>query len=74
MTDKSLNVEGTAEIIDGAAKVLRDRADALDRVARLMREKNDLSYAAEALSEIVNAPMACRLDLLVLRSHRALQK
>lgn len=64
--------ELTAQIIDEAAKILRDRAAELDRIAERMRSRNDLTYAAEALSVIVQLAMQCRTDLLVTRPLRAL--
>jgi hypothetical protein len=39
----------------------------------MMREKHDLTYAAEALSEILNAVQTARIDLLVTRPIRALE-
>ena len=38
-----------------------------------MRDKNDIAYAAEALSEMLNVLQNARLDLLVVRPIRAFQ-
>ena len=68
-----MDVEPTAETIDAAAKRFRQTADALDRIAARMRDKNDITYAAEALSEMLNTLQNARLDLLVTRPIRAFQ-
>lgn len=64
------DVEQTARVIDDAAKIMRERAVALERIAANMRSRSDLTYAAEALSEIVNCPASCRVDLLIVRPLR----
>ena len=68
-----IDIEPTAEIIDVAAKRFRQTADTLDRIAAKMRDKNDIAYAAEALSEMLNVLQNARLDLLVVRPIRAFQ-
>ena len=68
-----MDVEPTAEVIDKAATRFRETAAALDRIASRMRERVDLTYATEALSEIINAIQTSRVDLLVTRPIRALQ-
>lgn len=68
-----MDIEPTAETIDAAAKRFRETADSLDRIAARMREKSDLTYAAEALSEMLNALQNARLDLLVTRPISAFQ-
>ena len=68
-----MDVEPTAETIDAAANRFRQTAESLDRIAARMREKNDISYAAEALSEMLNTLQNARLDLLVTRPIRAFQ-
>ena len=67
-----IDVEPTAKVIDTAAERFRNAADALNQLASMMREKNDLTYAAEAMTTIMNAVQNCRMDLLVTRPIRAL--
>jgi len=69
-----IDVEPTAQIIDVASMRLRQSADNLNRIANHMRSKNDLTYAAEALSEVLDALQNSRLDLLITRPIRELQK
>lgn len=68
-----MDVEPTAQTISDAAKRFRHTAYALERVAEKMRERQDLSYAAEAISEILNALQNSRIDLMVTRPIRALE-
>jgi len=68
-----MDVEPTAETIDAAAKRFRQTADALDRIAERMRDRKDLSYAAEAVSEMLNTLQNSRIDLLVTRPIRAFE-
>ena len=67
-----IDVEPTAKTICSASERIRECADHLDGIAKNMREKNDLTYAAEAVTEIVNTFSNLRLDLLVTRPIRAL--
>jgi hypothetical protein len=69
-----IDVEPTANIIDAAAVNLRIAAKNLDSIAARMRERNDLSYASEATSELLNVLQNARMDLLVTRPIRALEK
>jgi hypothetical protein len=69
---KEARAELTAQVIDAAAKLLRDKAAELERIAALMRSGDDLTYAAEALGVIAQLPVQCRVDLLVTRPLRAL--
>lgn len=71
--EKNVDVEPTAETIDAAAKRFRQTADALDRIAKRMRAGKNLSYAAEAVSEMLNALQNSRIDLLVTRPIRAFE-
>lgn len=68
------DVEPTAQVIDAAANRLRQSADDLDRIAARMREQKDLTYAAEATSCLLNALQNCRMDLLVTRPIRAIDR
>jgi hypothetical protein len=69
-----MDVEPTAQIIDWMATRFRNSANELDRIANRMREKNDLTCASEALSEVINAIHNSRLDLLVSRPIRAMKE
>lgn len=69
-----MNVEPTAEIIENIARTLRERANEFERLAGKMREKNDLTYAAEAMSEISNLIPSLRIDLLVTRPLREFER
>lgn len=69
-----MDVEPTAETIDAAAKMFRQTADALDRIAEKMRDRKDLSYAAEAVSEMLYTLQNSRIDLLVTRPIRAFRE
>jgi len=68
-----IDVEPTADTIDKAAIRFRETAESLVRIAAKMRERGDISYASEALSEMLNALQSSRIDLLVTRPIRALQ-
>jgi hypothetical protein len=68
-----IDVDPTAAAIDVAANNFRYVADRLESIATKMRERNDITYASEAVSEIVNAISNSRIDLLVTRPIRAFQ-
>lgn len=67
-----IDVEPTVKTILAAAERMHEAGDHLNGIAKNMQEKNDLSYAAEAMTEIVNTMANLRLDLLVTRPIRAL--
>jgi hypothetical protein len=67
----TIDVEPTAETINAAAARFRQCAVTLDNLATQMRERNDLTYASEAMMEMLNALQNSRLDLLVTRPIRA---
>ena len=67
-----IDVEPTAQVIDTAAERFRQTAEELNRLASRMRERNDLTYASEAMMAIINTMQNCRMDLLVTRPIRAL--
>jgi len=69
-----MNVEPTAQIIDEMAKTMRDYANSLDRVAKKMREREDFEYASEAIITATNCLQNMRLDLLITRPLRELQR
>jgi len=68
-----IDVEPTAQVIDAAADRMCQAAEKLVRIAKNMRDRNDLNYAAEAVSEILNAVQNCDIDLLAVRPIRALE-
>lgn len=68
------NVEPTAQVIDQAAETFRRAAAELDGLAAKMRDKQDLSYASEAVNAALNVLRNARLDLLVTRSLREYEK
>jgi len=69
----AIDVEPTAQVIEQAAERFRQAAINLDRLATTMREKQDLEYAAEALSVAHNVLQNARLDLLITRPMREYQ-
>ncbi|MDO8728376.1 MAG: hypothetical protein Q7K26_00625 [bacterium] len=68
-----INVEPTAEAIDAAAKTAFALSKRLEQIAKLMRDKNDISHASEAVQEIATSMTNFRLDLLVARPVREYQ-
>lgn len=70
----TINVEPTASVIDEIADTLENYAMQMRRYAEQMRKRNDISYAAEAASGIGNCFNNLRIDLLVMRPIRELQK
>jgi len=69
-----IDVEPTAQAIDNAAIRMRQAADNLCSIAGKMRKQNDLSYATEATIELLNALQNSRMELLVTRPIRALER
>jgi hypothetical protein len=69
----TINVEPTAEVIDAAAKTALALSRRLEQIAKLMRDKNDITCATEAVQEIANSMTNFRLDLLVARPVREYQ-
>jgi hypothetical protein len=69
----TINVEPTAEIIDAAANTALALSKSLERIAKLMRDKNDISFASEAAQEVATSMTNFRLDLLVARPLREYQ-
>ena len=68
-----INVIPTVESIEEAASSLKRSSSELFRIAKLMQEKNDISYAGEAVSVMSNIFNVCRVDLMVTRPIRELQ-
>lgn len=69
-----MNVEPTAEVIDDMAQAALYRANELQQIAKKMRERNDISYASEAISTARNLLGDMRLDLLITRPLREVEK
>jgi hypothetical protein len=69
---KPIDVEPTAEVIDGLAENAERFARELRHIAATMRERQDIGYAMEAMQAIKNMNANFRTDLLVLRPIRAL--
>ena len=71
---KNPEVEPTAMKIDDIAITLRKYSTDCERIAKKMRETKDLSYAGEILNLVFNLLMNLRLDLMVTRPIRSLEK
>lgn len=69
-----MNIEPTAKAIEDMAKELEHKALELHRIAKFARDRNDFEYAAEAANVIMNLMGCLRLDLLVSRPLREVQK
>jgi hypothetical protein len=65
-------IEPTVEQVFKMTKILRERADELEKLAVRMRETGSFDYASEAMNVIVNTIPELRLDLLVARPVRVL--
>lgn len=66
------HVNQTAEVFDLAIDRLENAIRELQRMKGFMIERQDLTYAAEAITVIVNLPQSCRTDLFATRPLRAL--
>jgi len=64
----------TEEVIRKMAKQLEYSTIAINRIADKLAASGDLSYAAEAIQEVVNLIMDLRLDLLITRPIREYEK
>lgn len=71
MSDQ-INIEPTAEIIEGMAAELEAKARELRLIAKRARETSDVTYAAEAAAVVMNIMGTLRLDLLIRRPLREL--
>lgn len=67
-----INIESTAETIEGMAAELEAKARELRVIAKRARETSDLGYAAEAATVVMNIMGTLRLDLLIRRPLREL--
>ena len=71
---KDIDVTATAEVIEEMANNMEHYAAELRRHATKMRERNEITYAAEAIATVSNAFHNLRLDLLVVRPIREFQR
>lgn len=71
---RTVDVGPTAEVIEKIAERLADYSRDLARLAKKMRENNDLTFASEAVQIITNSMNAFRLDLLVTRPLREMER
>lgn len=69
-----IKAEMTAQVLDQIAQVMIDTAGRLNKLAVEMRQKNDVSYATEAINHVISCFNNCRIDLLVARPIREYQK
>ena len=68
------NYEPTIQVVRDMARVLRSNAVELDKVCDNIRSTQDVSHVCEALTIITNIFLQCRLDLIVVKSCRALKE
>lgn len=69
-----VDIGPTAEVIEKMADLMRENAIYLDRIAAKMRDRQDISYAAEAIGIVTNSMNNLRLDLLITRPLREFQR
>lgn len=69
----NVNIEPTAEAINGMAAKMKECAEDLARIAARMRAGGEIELAGEAASTVANLLPNLRLDLLIHRPIRALQ-
>lgn len=67
----SIDVRETAEVLDEMAADFARASRNMERLATQMRERDDMSYAADAMTEVRNTFANLRTDLLVTRPIRA---
>jgi hypothetical protein len=67
---REYDVEPTAAVIDEMADFLEASARSLRVLSAKMRDRNDLTYAAEAAHCAKNCLSSLRIDLLVTRPLR----
>lgn len=69
-----VDVGPTAEVIEKMANLMRENAIDLERIAAKMRDRQDISYAAEAINIVTNSMNNLRLDLLITRPLREFKR
>jgi hypothetical protein len=63
-----------AGAINDMAVRMRKEADHLERLASKLLAEDDLGYASEAIASVVGIPQTVRMDVLVSRILRRVQK
>jgi hypothetical protein len=74
LEDMETDVKPTIMVIRGIVKLLREAADDIDRDADNMVKTGELDYAAEVINRLSSLWPSFRLDLLVARPIRELEK
>jgi hypothetical protein len=69
-----METKPTVEVMMEMAGRMRDYADNMERVAQKMEEREDLTYASEAIGVIQNLFLNLRIDLLVTRPMREYER
>ena len=69
-----MNLKPIAEVMKNMAEQLRRAADELDRTNNTMMERQDITYAGEAMQVIKNCFFNLRLDLLITRPIREFER
>lgn len=67
-------MENLAAAITDIAKRMRLEADHLDRLAAKLIAENDPGYVSEAIASVTGFPATVRMDILVSRLIRRIQK
>jgi hypothetical protein len=71
---KTVSVTNTAVLLDEMASKMRSAADEMESLAKRMKTENDITLAAEGANVISNLFPNLRLDLLVSRPIRAMER
>lgn len=69
-----VEVARIAQVVHGIADQFVMTAERLERMARNIKETQDINQTAEAMQEVVNCLQSSRLDLLVTVPMRELQR
>lgn len=62
------------ELLGMQAELMRHAANNIDVIAKKMMDDNDLARVADAMTEIYNLFPSLRLDLMITKSLRELEK
>ena len=69
-----MDVEPVAKVIDSMANTMQKYCDELKNLANIIRETEDIYYAGEAVNAVINCITSLRLDLLITRPVKILEK
>ena len=69
-----INVESTAQSIDEMASTIERFAASIRNQAKRMREEKDISIAADVANNVTGMLTNIRLDLLITRPLREMQR